>query len=96
MSRLEQLEDKEEARLRVEEDIAEAALSRARQAKEKLSRLWKQKKLLRRKEQEMFNCSLAIVKELEAFKKLEEFNSKVALVNLEAPLGVATVDWSFL
>ena len=40
----------------------------------------------------MFNYSLAIVKELEALKKLEEFNSKVALVNLEAPLGAATVD----
>ena len=44
----------------------------------------------------MFNYSLAIVKELEALKKLEEFNSKVALVNLEAPLGAATVDQSFL
>ena len=39
MSRLEQLEDEEEARLRVEEDIAKAALSRARQAREKVSRL---------------------------------------------------------
>ena len=40
----------------------------------------------------MFNYSLAIVKKLEALKKLEEFNSKVALVNLEASLGAATVD----
>ena len=44
----------------------------------------------------MFNYSLAIVKKLEALKKLEEFNSKVALVNLEASLGAATVDQSFL
>ena len=40
----------------------------------------------------MFNRSLAIVKKLEALKKLEEFNSEVTLVNLEAPLGAATVD----
>ena len=39
MSRLEQLEDKEEACLRVKEDMAKAALSRARQAREKLLRL---------------------------------------------------------
>lgn len=96
MSRLEQLEDEEEARLRVEEDMAEAALQRARQAREKLSRLRKQKKLLRRKEQEIFDRGLSTVEELEALEKLEEFNSEVASVNPDAPLGAATVDWSFL
>jgi hypothetical protein len=39
ISRLEKIEDEEEARLRVEEDVAKAALLRACLAREKLSRL---------------------------------------------------------
>lgn len=96
MSRLEKMEDEEEARLRVEEDVAEAALSRARLAREKLSRLRKQKKLLRRKEQELFDRGLASVEDLEALEQLETLNSEIASVNPEAPLGAATVDWSML
>lgn len=91
MARLESLEEKEEACLRVEEELAESALTRARQVREKLARLRKQKKLLRRKEQEMFDHDLSNIEELEA---LEELNQAVASVNPEAPLGAATVDWS--
>ena len=90
------MEDEEEARLRVEEDMAEAALLRARQAREKLSRLRKQKKLLRRREQELFDRGLSTAEELEALEQLEEFNSKLSSANVEAPLGAAVVDWSFL
>lgn len=94
MSRLERMEDEEEARLRVEEDMAEAALLRARLAREKLSKLRKQKKLLRRKEQELFDRGLSSVEELEALEQLEELDSEIGSVNPEAPLGAAIVDWT--
>ena len=94
MERLERLEDEEEARLRVEEDMAEAALVRARQAREKLSRLRKQKKLLRCKEQDMFDNNMSQIEELEALEAREELNVALSSVNPEAPLGAATVDWS--
>lgn len=96
MERLERLEDAEEARLRVEEDMAEAALVRARQAREKLSRLRKQKKLLRRKEQELFDKGLSSASELEALEAQEALISEISSVNPEASLGAHTVDWSFM
>jgi hypothetical protein len=96
MSRLEKLEDEEEARLRVEEDVAEAALLRARQAREKLASLRKQKKLLRRKEQKLFDSGMATVDELEALEAREELASAAAAVNPEAPLGAEVIDWSVL
>lgn len=94
MKRLEELEEAEEARLRVEEDLAEASLLRARQAREKLARLRKQRKLLRRKEQEMFDRGLSSVEELEGLEAQEAFNSAIASVNPGVSLGAASVDWS--
>lgn len=96
MERLEVLEEKEEALLRVEEDLAEGALLRARQAREKLSKLRKQKKLLRRKEQKLFDEGMSTVEELEALEAREELAQEAASVNPETPLGAATVDWSVL
>lgn len=72
LERLERLEAEEEAKLRVEEELAEAALLRARQAREKMSRLRDQRKKLRKKEQELFNRGMSTINELEALEAQEE------------------------
>ena len=94
MERLEKLEEKEEAALRVEEEIAEAALQRARLSREKLQRLRKQRKLLRRREQEVFDKGMETVEELERLEERERLNSEIASVNPEAPVGAEVIDWS--
>jgi len=93
MSRLESLEDEEEAKLRVDEEIAEAALRRARETREKLQRLKRQKKLLRQKEQQMFDMGMSSIEELE---QLEALNQEVASVVPDVSSGTAVVDWSSL
>jgi hypothetical protein len=94
MEKLEKMEDAEEAILRVEEEVAETALRRARLAREKLQTLRRQKKLLRREEQKVFDAGMETVAELEQLESLERLNSEIASTNPGAPLGAETIDWS--
>ncbi|KAL5370685.1 hypothetical protein PMIN02_013094 [Paraphaeosphaeria minitans] len=96
MERLEKLEAEEEAKLRVEEELAEAALLRARQAREKMARLRDQRKKLRRKEQELFDRGMSTIDELEALEAQEELAQAAASINPDAPLGAEVIDWSVL
>ncbi|KAH7109886.1 hypothetical protein B0J11DRAFT_448728, partial [Dendryphion nanum] len=54
--------------------------------------LRKQKRLLKKKEQKMFNNSLEIAEELERLKALEQLGQEVSLVNPEAPISAAVVN----
>lgn len=94
MERLEKEEAELEAKLRVEEDIAQAALVRARDVRDKQERLRRQRKLLRRREKEMFEKGMETVDDLEALEELERLNQDLSSVNPEAPSGAAVVDWS--
>ena len=96
MERLEQEEENLEAKLRVEEEIAEAALLRARHIREKQERLRRSRKLLRRKEKKMFEQGMESIEELERLEALERLNQEISSVNPEAPVGAAVVDWSSL
>jgi len=94
---MKKLEDEEldaEASLNHEVEQAELAAQRARQAQAKLARLRKQKRLLKRKEQAMFDKGLEHVEELEQLEMLEELGQDIASVNPSAPLGAEIIDWS--
>ena len=65
LARIDKEEEELEAKLRVEEEIAEAALMRARLLREKLERLRHSRKLLRRKEKKIFEEGISLIEELE-------------------------------
>ncbi|KAF1941749.1 hypothetical protein EJ02DRAFT_347058 [Clathrospora elynae] len=75
--------------------VATAARERSRAARAKLSRLRKQRKLLKRKEQEIFDEGRIEAEELERLEELEGFNQEIASANPNAPIGAHVVDWSF-
>jgi hypothetical protein len=59
-----------------------------------MRRLRKQKKLLKRREKEMFELGRADAEELERLEQLEQLNEAIASTNPEAPAEAAIVDWS--
>jgi hypothetical protein len=92
MERLKQEEEATEATLEAKEEVAESALRQMRDARSKLKRLSRQKKLLKRKEQKMLDHSLATADKLEQLKRIEELNQEIASVNLEAPVSAVVVN----
>lgn len=94
LERIDKEEEELEAKLRVEEDIAEAALNRARQLREKSERLRRSRKLLRRREKEMFEKGMESIEELEQLEALESLNQELSSTNPGAPIGAEVVDWS--
>jgi hypothetical protein len=93
---LESLEEATEAQLEADEAVAEAALARMRDARNKLKRLCKQKRLLKKKEQRMFDEGLETAEELERLEALESLNQELASTNPEAPPNAEVIDWSVL
>lgn len=96
LSKLEAQEDSVEAELVADEKLAETLSRRMRASRAKLQRLRNQKKLLKRKEQVVFDEGRVDAEELERLEELEHFNAEVASVNAEAPAEAAVVDWSSL
>lgn len=94
MAKLETAEEETEAQLEADEAAAEAVLVRMREARNKLKRLRKQKKLLKKKEQKMFDQGLETAEELERLEALEGLNQDLASTNPEAPVGAEVIDWS--
>jgi hypothetical protein len=74
IERLKQEEEATKATLEAEEEVAESALRWMRDARSKLKRLSRQKKLLKRKEQKMLDYSLATANKLEQLERMEELN----------------------
>lgn len=77
-----------------DERLIAQAMERVRNARAKMKRLRKQKKLLKRKEVEVFEAGREDAEELERLELLEQFNHEIASVNPEAPAEAAIVDWS--
>ncbi|KAF1940475.1 hypothetical protein EJ02DRAFT_455990 [Clathrospora elynae] len=93
---IEKLSEEEEAaelQLDAEEQAATDALVRTQAARAKLQRLQKQKRLLKQKEQEIFDKGRDNAEALEQLEQLELFNQEMVLANPDAPAD-APVDWS--
>ncbi|EFQ87559.1 hypothetical protein PTT_16903 [Pyrenophora teres f. teres 0-1] len=71
-----------------------STLERMRVARSKLKRLRKQKRLLKRREQQVFDAGREEAEDLERLEALEHLNQAVALTNPEVPAEAAVVDWS--
>ncbi|KAL7780671.1 hypothetical protein CFE70_010696 [Pyrenophora teres f. teres 0-1] len=67
---------------------------RMRVARSKLKRLRKQKRLLKRREQQVFDAGREEAEDLERLEALEHLNQAVASTNPEVPAEAAVVDWS--
>ena len=74
LARIDKEEEELEVKLRIEEEIAKAALTRARLLREKLERLRRSWKLLRWKEKKIFEEGISLIEELEQLEALESLN----------------------
>jgi hypothetical protein len=90
MARIEKEEEEAEAKLRVEETIAEEALTRARRLRERMEKLRNSRKRLQRKEKELFSKGLSSLEELE---DLEAISSDAFLQHPEAAEFLPAIDW---
>ncbi|KAF1934961.1 hypothetical protein EJ02DRAFT_487754 [Clathrospora elynae] len=88
-------EEEEAAELQLDADQAATdALVWTQAARAKLQRLWKQKRLLKQKEQEIFDKGWDNAEALEQLEQLELFNQEMALANPDALANAHVVDWS--
>ena len=92
LEKLESLEDEVEAKLEANKALAKAALARMRGVRLKLKRLQKQKRLLKKKEQRLFNKGLETIEELKYLEALERLGQEVESTNLEASIRAATIN----
>lgn len=96
MDKLEKSEKETEDLLTADLAAVEAVYARVRARHAKLARLRKQKRLLKEKEQVMFDRGIEDVEDLEALEALERLNSEIASVNPDADPLAQVVDWSLL
>lgn len=87
MERLEKLEEEAEA-------AEEAAISAMKAARAKLTRLRKQKRLLKRREQKLFDGSLQHAEDLEQLEAIEGLNFDVGVLEGGLMEGSLALDWS--
>jgi hypothetical protein len=87
MSRLEKLEAEAE---KAEEDAAAAMLA----ARSKLNRLRKQKRLLKRREHQLFDNSLRLTEDLESLEALEALGKDVGVLEDGLMPNSLALDWS--
>lgn len=96
MEKLRRQEEETDLALEAQEAIAEAALSEMRALRAKSRRLRKQKAMLKRKEQQVFDAGAADAEELERLDQREALNQAIASVNPEAPAQAEIIDWSVI
>jgi len=96
MEKLRNQEEETDLALEAQEAIAEAALAEMRALRAKSRRLRKQKAMLKRKEQQVFDAGAADAEELERLDQQEALNQAIASVNPEAPAQAEIVDWSVI
>jgi hypothetical protein len=72
--------------------LIEAAQEHLQVSQSKIRRLRKQRKLLKRKEADVFESSREDAEELDRLEERERFNQEVASTNPEAPAEAAVID----
>ena len=96
MERLRKQEEEADLALEAQEAVAEAALAEMRALRAKLRRLRKQKALLKRKEQQVFDADAVAAGELERLEQQEALNLAIASIIPETSVQTHVVDWSEL
>jgi TolA-binding protein len=96
LAKLEAQEEAVEAQQDADEKVIADAQERLRVSRSKMKRLRKQRKLLKRKEADVFEAGREDAEGLERLEERERFIQELASVNPEAPAEAAIVDWSFL
>jgi TolA-binding protein len=94
LAKLEKQEEAVEAQQDADEKVIEEAQERLRISRSKMKRLRKQRKLLKRKETEIFEAGREDAEELGRLEDRERFNQELASANPEAPAEAAVIDWS--
>jgi hypothetical protein len=94
LAKLEAQEEAVEAQQDADEKVIADAQERLRVSRSKMKRLRKQRKLLKRKETEVFEAGRVDAEEFERLEGLERFNQEIASANPEAPAEAAVIDWS--
>lgn len=96
MEKLRKQEEETDEALEAQEAIAEAALAEMRALRAKARRLRKQRALLKRKEQQVFDAGAEDAADIERLEQREALNQAIASVNPEAPAQAEIVDWSVI
>ena len=93
VSRLERLEEEAEAAEAAAADQIQALLDVSRRARQRLIRLRQQKRLLKRREQKMFDEGLNSVEELEQLEVMEELAEEFPNTDAGPLPGAGALDW---
>jgi hypothetical protein len=94
LEKLEKQEEAVEAQQDADEKLIAEAQERLRVSRSKMRRLRKQRKLLKRKEADVFETGREDAEELDRLEERERFNQELASTNPEAPAEAAVIDWS--
>ena len=94
LARLEKEEEEAEALLRVEETIAEEALTRARRIRDSMDKMRKSRRRLRREEKKLFAEGLSTMDDLEALEARSKLAGDAMLQHPEAAAFLPGIDWN--